>query len=116
MGILILRILFGCFFIFAGFMHLIKPKTFNNFIPDFLPKTTVNYVVGILEISIGLGLLIPFTIKSASLLMFVLMLVFLPLHILDAFKEKPIIGSKTVAYIRIVIQFLLLYVAYLIYT
>ena len=118
MGILIitLRIIFGIFFAFAGIMHFIKPKVFNRFIPNFLPKLTVNYIAGLFELAIGIGLLINQTTKQAALAMFVLMLIFLPIHIWDVFREKPAIGSRKTAIIRIPLQFLLLYIAYLIYT
>lgn len=114
--ILILRILFGAFFAFAGIMHFVKPKIFNRFIPNFLPKLAVNYIAGFFELVIGIGLLINKTNKQAALAMFVLMVVFLPIHIWDVFREKPAIGSKKIAIVRIPLQFLLLYIAYLIYT
>ena len=114
--ILILRIVFGLFFAFAGIMHFVKPKVFNRFIPNFLPKLAINYIAGLLELTIGIGLLINQTAKQAAFAMFVLMLIFLPIHIWDAFREKPAIGSKKIAIVRIPLQFLLLYIAYLIYT
>ncbi|CAM1370220.1 Uncharacterized membrane protein [Tenacibaculum sediminilitoris] len=114
--IITLRVLFGIFFAFAGIMHFIKPKTFNRFIPNFLPKLVVNYIAGFLELIIGVGLLINQTTTFAALAMFILMLVFLPIHIWDVFREKPAIGSKKIAIIRVPLQFLLLYIAYLIYT
>jgi hypothetical protein len=43
------------------------------------------------------------------------MLIFLPVHIWDATKVRPAIGSKKIALIRIPLQFLLLYCAYIIY-
>jgi len=51
--VFILKIIYGGFFCFAGIMHIIKPDFFKHFIPDFLPKKLVNYVVGILEFSVG---------------------------------------------------------------
>ncbi|MDE1205912.1 MauE/DoxX family redox-associated membrane protein [Tenacibaculum larymnensis] len=114
--IIILRIIFGIFFAFAGIMHFIKPKIFNRFIPNFLPKLVVNYIAGLLELAIGIGLLINQTTKQAALAMFILMLIFLPIHIWDVFRDKPAIGSKKIAIIRVPLQFLLLYIAYLIYT
>lgn len=114
--VLIVRILFGAFFAFAGIMHFIKPKIFNRFIPGFLPKLMVNYLAGFFELAIGIGLIFNQTYKQAALGMFILMVVFLPIHIWDLFREKPAIGSKKVAIIRIPLQFVLLYVAYLIYT
>jgi uncharacterized membrane protein len=112
---LILRVLFGIIFCFAGIMHLIKPKIFKNFIPDFLPKITVNYVFGAIEFILGLGLFFSGTLKNAALGIFILMLIFLPVHIWDATKVRPAIGSKKIAFVRIPLQFLLLYCAYIIY-
>ncbi|TDQ30161.1 DoxX family protein [Tenacibaculum caenipelagi] len=114
--ILILRIIFGLLLGFAGVMHFVKPKVFNRFIPPFLPKLAVNYIAGFFEFTIGICLLINQTAKQAALAMFVLMLIFLPIHIWDVFREKPAIGSKKIAIIRVLLQFLLLYIAYLIYT
>ncbi|RSC95931.1 DoxX family protein [Tenacibaculum singaporense] len=114
--IIVLKIIFGIFFAFAGIMHIVKPKIFNRFIPNFLPKLVVNYITGLLELVIGIGLLINQTTKQAALAMFVLMLIFLPIHIWDVFREKPAIGSRKIAIIRVPLQFLLLYIAYLIYT
>lgn len=112
---LILRILFGILFCFAGIMHIIKPKIFKNFIPDFLPKLTVNYIFGAIEFILGLGLFFTETIKNAAAGIFILMIIFLPIHIWDATRIKPAIGSKKIALIRIPLQFLLMYCAYRIY-
>ena len=114
--ILILKIIFGILFTFAGVMHLIKPNFFKNFIPDFLPKLAINYVFGMIEIALGIGLFFSKTAKEAAIGIFILMLLFLPIHLWDFTKEKPAIGSKKAATIRIPLQFLLLYVSYLIYT
>jgi uncharacterized membrane protein len=113
--ILVLKIIFGVFFMYAGGMHFKKPKFFNGFIPDFLPKLTVNYVFGFIEFVLGIGLFLNQTTKNAALGTFVLMLLFLPVHIWDLTKKRPAIGSKKLAIIRIPLQFLLMYCAYLIY-
>jgi uncharacterized membrane protein len=113
--ILILRIIFGLFFAYAGFMHFKKPKFFNGFIPDFLPKLAVNYIFGAIEFIFGVGLFFNLTVKNAALGVFLLMIVFLPIHIWDLLKEKPAIGSKKLAVIRIPLQFLLMYLSFLIY-
>jgi uncharacterized membrane protein len=113
--IVILRIIFGAFFCYAGFMHFKKPRFFNGFIPNFLPKLMVNYVFGALEFISGIGLFFSQTSKNAALSVFILMALFLPIHIWDLLKEKPAIGSKKLAIIRIPLQFLLMYLSYLIY-
>lgn len=112
---LILRILFGILFCFAGTVHIIKPKVFKNFIPEFLPKLTVNYIFGAIEILLGLGLFFSETMKNAALGIFILMIVFLPIHVWDATRIRPAIGSKKIAFIRIPLQFLLMYCTYIIY-
>jgi uncharacterized membrane protein len=96
-------------------MHFKKPRFFNGFIPDFLPKVSVNYVFGALEFISGIGLFFNQTSKNAALSVFCLMALFLPIHIWDLLKEKPAIGSKKLAIIRIPLQFLLMYLSYLIY-
>jgi len=113
--IIILRIIFGVFFAYAGFMHFKKPRFFNGFIPNFLPKLTVNYVFGFIEFVLGVGLFLNQTTKNAAVGIFVLMLLFLPIHIWDLTKKRPVIGSKKLAIIRIPMQFALMYCAYLIY-
>lgn len=96
-------------------MHVIKPDIFKHFIPDFLPKRLVNYIAGIIEFCLGLGLFFPSTVKYAAIGIFMLMVLFLPIHIWDVTKERPAIGSKKIAIIRIPLQFLLMYLSYLIY-
>lgn len=110
-----LKILLAIFLIYGGFNHFNKPEFYNGFIPDFLPKLTVNYISGIIEIVLGIGLFIKGYQKKSAYGIFLMMLVFMPIHIWDAFKEIPAIGSKTAAYIRIVVQFLFIGWAWVIY-
>jgi uncharacterized membrane protein len=63
----------------------------------------------------GFGLFFTETVKNAAAGIFILMLLFLPIHIWDATKIKPAIGSKKIAFIRIPLQFLLMYCAYIMY-
>ena len=104
-----LTILLAVFMIFAGIMHFVKPRFYNRFIPDFIPKLFANYLAGIIEVLLGIGLLFPQYQQMAGKGMFYLMLFFLPIHVLDVFKEKPAIGSKKLAIIRIPVQFILIY-------
>ena len=86
-----------------------------NFIPDFLPKLAINYIFGLLEFLLGLGVFFDTTIKNAAIGIFILLLIFLPIHIWDATKVRPAIGSKKIAFIRIPLQFVLMYCTYIIY-
>jgi uncharacterized membrane protein len=96
----------------GGVSHFLMPEMFMPFIPEFLPAELVNYVSGLVEIIVGFCYFIPSYRNLSSLAIFVLMIVFLPLHVIDVFIENPAIGSKTAAYIRLPIQFLLIYLAW----
>ena len=113
--ILILKIIYGAFFCFAGIMHFVKPHFFKHFIPDFFPKKLVNYVVGFIEFALGLEMFFPETVKIAALGIFILLILLLPIHIWDVTKERPAIGSRKKAIIRIPIQFVLMYGIYFVY-
>jgi uncharacterized membrane protein len=112
---LILKLVYGSFFCFAGIMHLIKPEFFKHFIPEFFPKKLVNYAIGFIEFGIGFGLFFNQTTKYASVGIFVLLILLLPIHIWDVTKKRPAIGSKKIAIIRIPLQFLLMYGIYIVY-
>jgi len=113
--VLVLRYVFAGFFAFAGIMHYLKPKFFKHFIPKPFPKKLVNYVIGLIELGLGIGLLFPNFTKKSALGIIVLLIIFLPIHIWDVTRERPAIGSKKLAFVRIPIQFLLIYLVYLIY-
>src|SRR6476660_922689 len=89
--------LFGALMIFAGVNHFLKPTMYAPFIPDFLPKLIINYVAGIVEISLGVGIFIPRYRHISAVGILLLMLLFLPLHMVDVFSDNPAIGSHTAA-------------------
>ncbi|MGB3468711.1 MAG: MauE/DoxX family redox-associated membrane protein [Cyclobacteriaceae bacterium] len=93
----------------AGVNHFINPKFYAAYMPSFFPKPLANIVAGIVEIAIGLLLFLPATRSWAGLAFMVLMVIFLPLHIWDAFKSKPAIGSKAIAFVRLALQLVLIY-------
>ena len=103
-----LTLLFGALLMYAGISHFIKPEIFLPFIPDFMPEVGVNYVVGIIEIIVGVGVFVPQYRTQAAWGIFFLMVAFLPLHIADVFAETPAIGSHQAALIRLPIQFVLI--------
>ena len=91
--------------ILGGVMHFINPEIYIPFIPDFLSKDMVNYATGVLEIAVGIGVMIPRYRSLGTLGILILMLAFLPLHVIDVFKENPAIGSHQLALVRLPIQF-----------
>ena len=109
-----LTFLFGAFMIFGGVNHFRNPAMYLLFVPDFLPAALVNQVSGVLEIVLGLGVFIPQFRQRAAYGIFLLMLVFLPLHLWDVFREKPAIGSHEAALIRLPVQFLFILIGWFI--
>jgi uncharacterized membrane protein len=105
---LVLAFLFGAFMIFGGVSHFLNPVMFFPFIPDFLPKSAINYLVGVVEIVVGLGIFMPQYRAVATRTLLLMMVAFLPLHILDIFKENPAIGTHQAALIRLPVQFVLI--------
>jgi uncharacterized membrane protein len=112
---LTLAFVFATVLISAGMNHFINPQIYSPFIPNWMPLLLTNILTGIVEVALGIALLLKRYRQHAAFGVFILMLVFLPLHVLDVFKEHPAIGSKTIALIRLPIQFLLIYCAWYIY-
>ena len=109
----VLKIVMALFMIYAGAQHFIKPDFFTPFVPVFSPlKTTIIYLSGAVEILLGLLLLIKKYAKFGALGILILLLLFLPIHIWDVFSETPAIGSKQAAFIRLPIQFLLIFIVW----
>jgi len=97
--------------IYAGVQHFLKPDFFVPYVPKFLPlKMEIVYVSGVFEVLFGLLLFFKKYAKIAATGIFVLLLLFLPIHLWDVIAETPVIGSKTAAWIRFPIQFLLLFI------
>lgn len=111
----ILKVVFGILFLFASLVHFAKPSLYKHFIPNFLPKLAVNYIIGLVEFLLGLGLFFNQTTRVSALGIFFLTVMFLPIHVWDLTKERPAIGSKKMAIIRIPIQFILMLCGWIIY-
>ena len=117
MSTVILNVLFALMMIVAGVLHLVKPAVYLPIVLPFIPfAMAVIYISGIVEIVLGVLLLMNRKYaKLGALGLLVLMILFLPLHILDAFSEHPAIGSHTVAYVRILVQFVIIALAWKLY-
>jgi uncharacterized membrane protein len=105
-------IFFGIILIASAIGHLVNPDFSSGFIPDFLPKTLVHVLTSIVEAVLGIGVFIPNYRKKALTGIFILMILFLPLHIQDVFREEPVVGSLTGALIRLPVQLLLILMAW----
>ena len=101
--------------ILAGATHFLRTRIYLRIVPEFFPlRILIIQLSGLIELLAGLGLLIPAFRSKAALVVLILMIGFLPLHIWDVFRERPAMGSKTNAWIRLVLQFLLIGWAWLI--
>lgn len=98
--------------ILSGVAHLFYAEFYAAMIPEFIPKALANIPVGIIEFAIGVGFLLKKYQQKAAMAFTILMIAFLPIHIWDATKEVPAIGTPIVAYIRIAFQFFLIYTGY----
>ncbi len=112
-----LRFLLAIFMIFGGVQHFLKPDFYVVFVPSFLPMAEFFvYVSGIIEIVLGAVLFLkPSFSKWGALGIFLMMIVFLPIHIKDVLVDNPSIGSYQAALIRLPFQFLFIGWAYGIY-
>ncbi len=104
----ILRYLLAIFMIYAGIQHFVKPYFYIPFVPSFLPFTKFLILSsGVVEILLGLILVLKGKFAQYGALgIFLLMLVFLPIHIKDIFVENPAIGTHKMALIRLPFQFI----------
>lgn len=100
----------------AAFAHFRSPEVFVPLVPEFIPNAPFWILLsGIVEAVLALGLLYPPARKMAALLTLAMLFAYLPLHVLDLFRETPAVGSMTVAIIRIPVQFLFMWAGWRIY-
>ena len=107
----VLSFIFGL----AGVFHLIRPKAFMRIMPLYIPyHKLLVYLSGIAEIFVSLGLLFtPTRIFSAWSIIFILIL-FFPVHIhMLVHKKASLNFPKFVLVTRLLLQFGLIYWAYL---
>ena len=101
------------FYIYAGVSHFRNPKFFLKITPKWVPSPEqVNLIIGAIEIILGIGLLIPFTRSFAAIGIIILLIVVFPANIYHF--QKSLKKGKFVipTLIRLPVQFLLIYWAY----
>jgi len=107
--------LMAAIYIIAGISHFVKPQIYMRTMPNYLPNHKALVLIsGIAEIALGLGLLSSET-RDISLIGIILMLVmFLSVHFYMLTSKEAGAGiPKWVLYLRIPLQFVLMYWAYL---
>ena len=99
----------------SGIYHLYNPEFYVPIVPSFMPfPLAIVYLSGIIELLLGIVTLFlnqKYT-KYGLFGIFILMVIFLPLHFSDALQDQPVIGSHTVANIRLFFQFVLIWLSW----
>ncbi len=98
----------------GGVAHFLRAEFFVAFMPNTFPyKDFCVAASGVAEIVLGIGLLIPRFRTMAAAGVLIMLVLYFPLHIVDLNRYIPRVGSKAVAWIRLPIQVLLIWMAYL---
>ncbi|WP_370000362.1 MauE/DoxX family redox-associated membrane protein [Winogradskyella sp.] len=102
-------------YILAGIMHFIRPKMYMRIMPRYLPNHKFLVLLsGIVEIVLGIALLIPETKAFAIFGIIAMLAVFLLVHFYMLSGKKASAGiPKWILILRIPLQFLLMYWAWI---
>lgn len=114
MAKIILKFIFGIFFIGAGVNHFINEGFYMKIMPSYIPFHRAMVIIsGIIEIAFGLMLLIPKTQKYAAWGLILLLVAVFPANINMAVNSQlfPDI-SPALLYIRLPLQLVLIAWAY----
>lgn len=100
-------------YIVAGLFHFVKPKMYEPIIPPYLPnRRALVLISGFFEVAFGLGLLFEETQRLSAWGIILMLLAFLPAHIYMLQSEKFERIPRWALWVRIPLQFLLMYWAY----
>lgn len=111
----VFKYLLAGLFLFSGISHFLDPDFFLKIMPPYLPyHLELIYVSGVFEIICGVGLLIKRTQRLAAWGIILMLISFFPVHIYmcmypERFPDVPAILLT----VRIVLQFGMIYLAYL---
>jgi uncharacterized membrane protein len=101
--------LFGPFFVFAGIMHFVIPRTYEAIVPDWLPaRRALVQASGVAEIAGGLAVLHPRTRRAGSVFSIATLLAVFPanLHMALHPERYPVPGGRRSLYARLPVQLL----------
>lgn len=107
------RIGFAAAFVGSGIAHFLTPRFFVALIPSRIPwRRFWVYGSGLVELLLAVGLWRARWRTLAAQGTLALMLLFLPLHLVDILREKPVAGGrKDTAVLRLIAQFGLIVLA-----
>jgi uncharacterized membrane protein len=113
-------VVFGLMLIGVGISHFVLTPFFTRIVPPMLPAPRLLvWVSGIAEVLLGVGLLLPITRRYAALGSIALLLAVYPANIYMALAWQQftdIVPSLWFHLVRLPLQFVMIGVAYWIYT
>ncbi|HMJ03112.1 MAG TPA: hypothetical protein VK506_09225 [Conexibacter sp.] len=99
--------LFGPFFIFAGVMHFVIPRTYESIVPDWLPgRRAVVYASGVAEIAAGAAILHERTRRAGAHFSVATLLAVFPANLHMALHPERFPVSRRALYARLPVQLL----------
>ncbi|MDN3725360.1 hypothetical protein QRD02_13310 [Aequorivita sp. SDUM287046] len=107
--------LMGVLLILAGMNHFRKPKLYERIMPVYIPSPKAMVMLsGIAEMILGFMLMNKNTQSEAAWGIIIMLLLFLPVHIyMLQHKEAALKLPKWILIIRLPLQFVLMYWAFL---
>ena len=103
----------GVLYSVLGILHFTNTGFYRPFMPKFLPThDLLIYLSGVAEILLGIGVLFPQTRLIALSGIIAMLLVFLIVHVNMLFPANRLGISAWILWLRIPLQFLLIYWAY----
>ena len=104
----------GGLYILLGFAHFTHTGFYRPLMPQFLPAhVLLIYLSGLAEIILGLGVFFPLTRNYALWGIMLLLTLFLIIHVNMLFPGNHLGVSLWLLWLRIPLQFLLIYWAYI---
>src|SRR5262249_513943 len=111
----------GAFFVMAGITHFTSPGFFRQLVPPVLPAPgAIVAVSGVAEIALGTPVMVPATRRLAAGGLIALLIAVFPANIYQALYNPTLIDppawmgqpSQTALYVRLPLQFVLIYWAW----
>ncbi|MBQ0734372.1 MauE/DoxX family redox-associated membrane protein [Aquimarina celericrescens] len=104
----ILLYLLSAFYLVAGINHFVHPEFYLPLIPKYLVyPELINYISGVAEIVLSVGVLFTTTRKTAAYLIMILLVAFIPSHIYfimtGSCVEDGLCVAKWVAWFRLIV-------------
>ena len=106
--------LMGVIYTILGVVHFTHTEFYRPLMPKFLPAhDLLIYLSGVAEIVLGIGVLFPQTRNVVLWGLIAMLIVFLIVHVNMLFPSNGLGISPWILWLRIPIQFILIYWAYL---